>query len=605
MASSHVTIGRSGYTIMTNIAPYGTWNSPITTKWVTLGQKKFTNIVIDGDDIYWDEMRPNEDGRTAIVKQGKDVIEAPFNARTRVYEYGGGAFTVSKGIVYFVNYKDQRIYVGQNPLTEPGVRFGGLKVFGNLLYAVGEKGKENFIAAIDLTTGKYEKVASGRDFYSSPTPSPDGKKLAFLALDYPNMPWDAAELWVRDSSGALQHIAGGNNESIFQPEWSSDGSLFFVSDRTGWWNLYRENKPIYPMDAEFGLPQWVQSLSTYDFAGDQILAAYVRLGTWSLALLPSLKNPSLQGTYYSQIRTGKGFAAFIMGSPTESNAVVRLDLSTMKLDVLAHNLKPHIDPSNFSVPQFLSYPSKNGRTAHGFYYPPANQEYRGPDGEKPPLLVITHGGPTSATLPVFDLKIQYWTSRGFAVLDVDYAGSTGYGRPYRDSLKKQWGIDDVEDCEAGAQYCIDKGWVDPKKIAIDGRSAGGYTTLCALTFGKIFTVGASYYGVSDLAALAAETHKFESHYLEQLVGEENYRARSPLFSPEMLHCPIIFFQGLEDKIVPPNQAQLMHAALKKRGILTELVLYEGEQHGFRRAENIRDCLEKELAFYLKVWGIKR
>lgn len=604
-------------------APYGTWNSPITVEMVTAGQKRFGNIVIDGNDIYWDEMRPNEGGRTIIVKRtpdGKTIDTTPVNhsARTRVHEYGGGSFTVHKGEIYWVGDKDQRVYRGTQGLTDTGTRFADLKVAGNYLLAVGEKGHDNFLAVIDLKNGRYERIAEGRDFYASIALSPDGKKLAYITWDHPNMPWDGTELWVADyANGKLENakvVAGSKSESIFQPQWSPDGLLHFVSDKTGWWNLYRLKgttiEPLCPMEAEFGLPQWVFKMSTYAFFEDKIICAYQKDGKWSLATVPPFAKLAIPGTYFTQIRTNREFAAFIAGSPTEANAVVRLDLKSLKTEVLASNQKPHVDTQYFSIPQFISYPSAKGRTAYGFFYPPANKEYSGLPGTLPPLIVMIHGGPTACTDDTFDLSIQYWTSRGFAVLDVDYGGSTGYGREYRELLKGNWGIVDVEDCEYGAQYLIAQKKVDPKKIAITGGSAGGYTTLAALTFGKTFTVGASHYGVSDLGALASETHKFEARYLDGLVapypeGKAIYEARSPLFAVEKLHCPVIFFQGTEDKVVPVNQAEKMYHALKSRGIPTELVLYEGEQHGFRKAENIRDCLQKELNFYLKVWELSK
>ena len=602
-----------------NISSYGTWPSPISADWVTAAQKRFTNIIIDGDDIYWDEMRPSENGRTALMRRTKDgtieeAVLPSFSVRTRVHEYGGGAFTAMAGQVYFVNDRDQRIYFQDKPLTAAGTRFADLHIAGSYLLAIGEHGTENFLAAIDLATGAVEKIASGHDFYASPALSHDGKKLAFLTWDHPNMPWDGTDLWVADYDAGkisnIQHVAGSKTESIFQPQWSPTGELYFASDKTGWWNIYKNNEPVCSMEADFGLPQWVFGMSTYGFVGNEILSTYQKVGQTHLALLPPLRPIDLGKTFYTQLRTGKGFAAFICGSPVDSKMVVRLDLATQKVEILAHNLAPHIDPAYFSKPQSLAYPSASGRTAYGYFYPPSSKEHAAPEGELPPLLIFTHGGPTASTSSSLDLRVQYWTTRGFAVLDVDYGGSTGYGRAYRDALKGNWGIVDIEDCEYGAQYLIEKKQVDPQKIAIQGGSAGGYTTLAALTFGKRFTVGASYYGVSDLAALAEQTHKFESHYLESLVApyparKDVYRARSPLYSVDKLHCPVIFFQGTEDLVVPATQAEMMYEALKTRGILTELVLYEGEQHGFRRAENIRDALQKELAFYLKAWGIAR
>jgi dipeptidyl aminopeptidase/acylaminoacyl peptidase len=595
-----------------DIAPYGTWKSPITTEWVTLGQKRFGMVVLDGNDVYWQEMRPNEGGRTVIMKNGKEAIGDKFNARTRVHEYGGGAYTVADSQIYFVNDKDQRIYVNDKPLTEPGTRFADLKKAGEYLVAVGEKGKDNFLAAINLQTGKYDVIAQGHDFYASPAWDPQGGKLAYLTWDHPRMPWDGNDLWVGSfKEGKLreiEHVAGGPTESIFQPAWSLDGKLYYISDRTGWWNLYQGKTAVCPMEAEFGLAQWVFGMSTYAFAGEQILATYQSQGTGHLGLLSPLQPLVSEGTYFSQIRARQNTAVWIQGSPTEPSAIVRYNLKTEKKEVLAENLKPHIDAGYFSTPQFLTFPSGKGRVAYGYFYSPTNKDYKAPPGELPPLIVMSHGGPTAATSSDFSLRMQYWTSRGFAVLDVDYGGSTGYGRAYRDALKGNWGVVDVEDCEAGAQYLIAQKRVDPKRVAITGGSAGGFTTLAALTFGKTFTVGASYYGVSDLMGLVQDTHKFESRYLEGLVapypqGIATYHARSPLQCVEKLHCPVIFFQGAEDRVVPQNQAEKMHAALKKRGILTDLIIYEGEQHGFRKAENIRDALEKERLFYLKVWKI--
>ena len=603
----------------------GLWTSPITTTMVTSAQKRFENILIDDGEIYWNEMRPMEDGRCVIVKKAKegtieDVLPLPFSARTRVHEYGGLSFAVAKGVLYFVNDKDQRIYVKDKPLTELGARFADLRVTGRHLIAVGEKGKDNFLAAIDISTGQYETIASGQDFYASPELSPDGKKLAFLTWSSAHMPWDGTDLWVGDfQEGKLsniQHVAGSGAESIFQPQWSPQGVLHFISDKSGFWNLYKLEQErieaLCPKKAEFGLPQWVFGLSTYAFVGNQILAAYEENGLWNLATLAPFKKIEIPGSYFSQIRSQDGHIAFIHGSFSEGKSVVYIPpsgpLVSKSIETLAQNRVPHLDKSNFSNPQFISFPSSKGRIAYGFYYPPANQNFKLRPGELPPLIVKTHGGPTSCAPNTFDLKIQYWTSRGFAVLDVDYGGSTGYGKAYRDLLKGNWGIVDVEDCEAGAKFLIEKKLADPKKLAITGGSAGGFTTLSALTFGDLFTVGASYYGVSDLSLLANETHKAESHYLDQLIApypeqKSVYDARSPIFSVDKLHCPIIFFQGLEDKIVPPNQAEKMYTALRKRGIPTELVMYAGEQHGFRKAENIRDSLEKELAFYLKSWQI--
>lgn len=612
---------------------YGEWPSPITGELITQGRKVFGNIAIEGAEVYWDEMRPWEGGRSVLVRQGKegknaDVTPQGYSVRTRVHEYGGLSFAVRQGVVYFVNDKDQRIYVQKGktvvPLTQPGVQFGELVAIEQGLLAVAEAPQEgeepeNFLALIDVKTGALTKIAQGADFYASPALSPDGKKLAWITWNHPAMPWDETTLWCADfTEGRLtnpQKITEGKAESIFQPQWSPKGALHFVSDRSGWWNLYRKEGekilPLCPKEAEFGLPLWVLGRSTYAFWGEQILCTYFEKGIWELVRLDpasgKLEKISSKGTYYTQIRTGEDFAVYQKGSPIEPIALVRLDFKTGKEEIISENEKLSLDPAYFSSAQPLSFPSKNGRIAHAFYYPPAHKEYQGVSGTLPPLIVKSHGGPTSNVNSFFELKIQYWTSRGFAVLDVNYGGSTGYGRAYRELLKGNWGVVDVEDCTYGANYLVERGLVDPQKLAITGGSAGGYTTLAALTFGTTFTVGASYYGVSDLEGLVKDTHKFESSYLEGLIGpypqrKDLYEQRSPLHFAERLNCPVIFFQGREDKIVPPNQAEKMYQALKKRGISTELIIYEGEQHGFRKAETIQDSLEKEARFYLRVFN---
>lgn len=350
---------------MINKRPYGTWVSPLTPELVTAGQKRFGNIVIDGDDIYWDELRPKEKGQTIVIKRtpdGKcfDVTPPNHSVRSRVHEYGGGAFTVHRGELFWVNDGDQRVYRETQPLTDAGTRFADLKVAGSFLLAVGERGHDNFLAAIDLQTGKYEKIATGHDFYASLALSPDGKKLAFLTWEHPNMPWDGTELWVADySEGKLSNekrVAGGKSESIFQPQWSLEGILYFVSDKTGWWNLYRSSEPICPLNAEFGLPQWIFGMSTYAFLEDKILCAYQQNGHWTLATTPPLTKLSLTGSYFSQIRTGKGFACFITGSAKEAKSVVRLDLKSFKVEVLAQNPKPPLDPLYFFNSHFYLLP---------------------------------------------------------------------------------------------------------------------------------------------------------------------------------------------------------------------------------------------------------
>lgn len=623
-------------------ATYGSWRSPITADLIARGTFRLLQIVRDGEDIYWLESRPAEGGRYVIVKrtpdgQTTDVNPAPFNARTTVHEYGGGDFTVSNGTVYFSNFQDQRLYVQKpgalpKPITpERAFRYadGVVDTFRRRMISVREDhtvaGREvvNTLVSINLE-GDAEGgsvLVSGNDFYSSPRLSPDGTQLAWLAWNHPRMPWDGTELWVGEinSRGEIslpQRVAGGPNESVFQPEWSPNGALYFVSDRTGWWNLYRwregRTEILTEMEAEFGQPQWVFGLSTYAFESPRrIICAYTQRGVWYLAGLDTTtKRLERIATPYTEIgylRAAPGRVVFRAGSPTEPLSVVQLDLATDKFDVIRCSSELSIDPGYLSSAQPIEFPTAGGQTAHAFFYAPKNRDYTAPAGAKPPLVVFSHGGPTSATTATLKLEIQYWTSRGFAVLDVNYGGSTGYGRPYRERLKGQWGVVDVDDCVNGAKYLVQKGLVDEHRLAIRGGSAGGYTTLCALTFRKVFKAGASYFGVSDLEKLDEGTHKFESRYNHSLIGpypqkRDLYIERSPIHFTDRLACPVIFFQGLEDKVVLPNQSELMVEALRKQRIPVAYIPFAGEQHGFRKAENIKRSLEAELYFYSKVFG---
>ena len=620
---------------------YGSWESPISSDLIVEGFVGLKSVAFDGDDVYWLEGRPGEGGRSVIVHgspdgRTRDVNPQPFNARTRVHEYGGGDFVVHDGTVFFSNFADQRIYSAKpggepKPLTsETDHRYADMVVDTprNRLIAVREDhtgGGEpvNEIVAIGLDDGAESVLVSGNDFYSSPRVSPDGQSLAWLAWNHPNMPWDGTELWAAglDERGAParpEKIAGGTDESVFQPEWSPDGRLHFVSDRTGWWNLYRSEggriEPLCPMEAEFGLPQWQFGMCTYGFLSpDRIACVLIERGVFRLCLLDTgTGGLSEMETPYSviahlQTNESSGEVLFIAGSPTEPSAIVRLDANTGETVVLKTAGVLEIDPGYLSVPETVEFPTEGGLTAHGYFYPPTNRDFVAPEGESPPLLVLSHGGPTGMTLPNLDLEVQHRTSRGFAVLDVNYGGSTGYGREYRKRLDGMWGIVDVDDCANGAKYLAEKGLVDGDRLMIAGGSAGGYTTLCALTFRDTFAAGASHYGVSDAAALAEETHKFESRYLDGLIGPyperaDLYRERSPIHHTNGLSCPVIFFQGLEDEVVPPNQAETMFEALKEMGLPVAYVPFEGEQHGFRRAENIKLALDSELFFYSRVFG---
>ncbi len=626
-----------------NVAPYGSWKSPITADLIVTETIGLGQIGLDGDDVYWSEMRPAEGGRYVLVRRTPDgrtgdVTPSPFNARTRVHEYGGGATVVADGTTYFSNWEDQRLYRqdpgGQpRPITpEAALRYAdpvvdrgrGRMVCVREDHTVAGREAVNAIVSLALDgSGNARVLASGNDFYAAPRLSPDGSRLAWLTWNHPNMPWDGTELWVGElradgSLGRAAHVAGGSAESIFQPEWSPDGVLHFVSDRTGWWNLYRwrdgRAEPLAEMAAEFGLPQWVFGESTYGFASaERIICAYSEGGTWHLADLDTATGRLTPiDTPYSEIgavRVGPDRAMLLAGSPTEPRSVVQLDLATGQCEVLRRSSGVPVDPGYLSPPQPIEFPTEDGLSAHAFFYPPRNRDYVAPPGERPPLLVISHGGPTGATSSTLDLDVQYWTSRGIAVLDVNYGGSTGYGRAYRQRLEGRWGVVDVDDCANGARCLVARGAVDGDRLIIRGGSAGGYTTLCALTFRDVFQAGASYYGVSDLTALAQETHKFESRYLDRLIGPyperaDLYRERSPIHFTDRLSCPVIFFQGLEDPVVPPSQAESMVEALRAKGLPVAYVPFEGEQHGFRRAEHIKRALEAELYFYAQVFGFE-
>jgi dipeptidyl aminopeptidase/acylaminoacyl peptidase len=632
------------------VTPYGSWKSPITADLIVAGTVGLGGIALDGEDIYWIEGRPAEAGRNVIVRRTSDgnttdVTPPPFNVRTRVHEYGGGSFTVKDGIIYFSNFADQRLYK-QAPDTEPQPltpladrRYADAVIDSQRSRVIGvcedhtAGGHEptNTLVSINLDNGEDVQVlASGSDFYSSPRLSPDHSQLAWLSWNHPNMPWDGTQLWVAQfkDDGSLsepQLVAGGVTESIFQPEWSPNGVLYFVSDRSGWWNFYRwqpdlgkggvwEVESLCEMEAEFGLPQWVFGMSTYAFeSANRIICTYTQEGIWYLATLDTqTKQLDVIETPYTDISSVHAVpdrAVFIAGSATEPTAVVQMDLTNKQINVLKRSSELEIDPDYLSTPQSIAFPTENGLTAYAIFYPPKNKDYTAPDAEKPPLIVKSHGGPTAATSSAFNLKIQYWTSRGFAFVDVNYGGSTGYGREYRQRLNDNWGIVDVDDCANAAKYLAQQGLVDSERLAIAGGSAGGYTTLAALTFRDVFKAGASYYGVSDLEILAKETHKFESRYLDGLIGpyperKDLYEMRSPMHFIHQLSCPVIFFQGLEDKVVPPNQAEMMVEALKTKGLPVAYVAYEGEQHGFRRAENIKRTLEGELYFYSRIFGFE-
>jgi dipeptidyl aminopeptidase/acylaminoacyl peptidase len=637
-------------TASTRTAPYGSWKSPITSDLIVAQSIALSEARLDRGDIYWLEGRPQEQGRSVVVRGEQnggatDITAKPRNVRTRVHEYGGGSWTVTDGTIYFSDFADGRLYrqapggepqplTPAPPARERAWRFadGEIDRHGNRWIGVREDhtvdGEPvNTIVAVDLTNPGTEPgrvMVGGHDFFCSPRLSPDGRWLLWLAWDHPNMPWNGTTLYLaeigRDGVACNpQSIAGGKDESIFQPEWSPDSkAIMFVSDRSGWWNLYRcdpasrTSQPLAPMAAEFGSPQWLLGMSTYAFAGPgRIVCTYSLAGLGRLATLDlaagTLAPIETPFTDFGSVRADGDRVLFRAGAPNHPASIVVLDLASGRHSVRKRSTDI-LDRAQPRIADYLTrvdgieFPTVGGRTAFGLFYPPHNPDYAASAEERPPLLVKCHGGPTAAAASTLNLGTQYWTSRGIAVLDVNYGGSSGFGRAYRDRLHGSWGIVDVDDCVAGARFLAEQGLVDGKRCVISGGSAGGYTTLAALTFRDFFQGGASYYGVSDAAALARDTHKFESRYLDWLIGPypaeaARYRERSPLYHADRLSKPVIFFQGDEDAIVPPNQAEAMVEALRRKGNAVGYFLFSGEQHGFRKAGNIQRCLDAELYFY--------
>lgn len=625
---------------MTTIAPYGTWRSPITAELVTAAQVGLGQPALDRGLVYWSEARPQEGGRVVLVRQGKDgradATPPGFNLRTRVHEYGGGAWLVRNGMIVAVDFADQRLYRldpetpprALTPESDRKLRYADLEpdLGRRRILAVREdhrgRGEAvNSIVAVGLDGQEAGRVlVEGHDFFSSPRQSPDGRHLAWLSWDHPDMPWDGTTLWsaeIREDGGLAQarRVAGGDRESIVQPEWSPGGQLYFVSDRNDWWNIYRVSAdapvPVCPMSAEFAGPAWAFGSRWYAFLGPKtILACFSQDGASHLGRLDvgsgRLTRLDLPYSSFGGIAAQGGRVVLRAGGPDRPAAIVELEPSSGAATELYTAGEVPVDAGYLARPEPIAFAS-GGATAHALYYPPTNPDFAAPAGERPPLIVKSHGGPTSATSSELRLANQFWTSRGFALCDVNYGGSTGYGRPYRERLNGRWGEVDVEDCLNAARHLVSAGMADASRLAITGGSAGGYTTLCALTFHDLFGAGASHYGISDLEALAKDTHKFESRYLDRLVGPYPeaaalYRARSPIHHVDRLSCPCIFFQGLEDAVVPPDQAELMVEALRRKGLPVAYLAFAGEQHGFRRAETIQAVLRAELTFYGRIFG---
>jgi dipeptidyl aminopeptidase/acylaminoacyl peptidase len=624
---------------MTTVAPYGSWDSPITPDVLVENVVALSNPLGDGEDLYWLEMRPAEGGRYVIVRRApdgraEDALPEGFSARTLVHEYGGLCYGAAAGHLFFSNFSDQRLYRSApgrapQPLTpapaEPlSVRYAdpALSPDGRWIVCVRERHtKEGVVNEIVVlpTDGTAEPaiVAEGHDFFSAPRVSPSGDRLAWLTWEHPRMPWDGTELWEAEVTEGFavsppRKVAGGSEESITQPRYSPSGKLLYVSDRTGWWNLYSGDGVLASMEAEFSGPDWVFGQSSYTFLPDGSLVA-----TWSESgldhvgvLAPGEARFRVVEVPFTAIDSigpyGSGIAA-IAGSATEAPAVVEISIPEGEVSILRRSRESSVPAGYLSIPRPIEFPTEGGLTAHALFYPPANADFTGPEDEKPPLIVMSHGGPTSATSSVLNYGIQFWTSRGLAVVDVNYGGSTGYGRAYRDRLKGAWGVVDVDDCVNAAAWLAHQGEVDGSRMAIRGGSAGGYTTLCALTFRDVFACGASLYGVADAGALAEDTHKFESRYLDGLIGpwpadRDLYEERSPIFHTDRLSTPVILFQGLEDKVVPPEQAEMMARALREKGVPFAHIVYPDEQHGFRKAENIKRTCEAELYFYGRILG---
>ena len=626
------------------VLPYGSWPTPINSELVVRAQVLLGEVALDGAEVWWSEQRPEEGGRTQLVRlttagKPEEVLPANASARTAVHEYGGGSWWVRDGTVWYAEWDDQRLHrvragnppeaITPAPAVPSGDRWadGDVHPDGQVLAVVRERhpaggGAEQVVNEMVLLPcggGEPEVLVSGPDFVADPRWSPDGKTLCWLEWDHPDMPWDSTRLRARTGSDDPVLVAGGPGESVFQPRWAADGTLWFCSDRSGWWNLYRRGpdgavEAMVEMDAEIGTVQWVFGQSRYAFlSGDRVVFAYRQDGRDRLAVRDhdgTVTDLDLPYTVLSSLQAEGDQVVLVAASATSEQVVVRLRVAASAatdVEVLREPRDLGLEPGWYSSPEHVSFPSAGGRTAYALFYPPTNPGCAGPPNELPPLLVLIHGGPTGYAPGFLRLAVQYWTSRGFAVVDVDYGGSAGYGRAYRELLKGAWGVVDVEDCVAAARWLADRGRVDPDRLCIRGGSAGGYTTLAVLASHDLFAAGGNHYGVADLEALAQETHKFESRYLDGLVGpyperRDIYLERSPINHVDSFETPLVVFQGLEDEVVPPAQSQLIVDALRAKGVPVAYVEFAGEQHGFRAADAIRRSLDGELSFYSQVLG---
>ena len=630
---------------MGKFVPFGAWESPISAREIAAGGTSLQALSASGDSVYLIESRPSEMGRQVLLRlpsrgDFSECTPSNFNTRTRVHEYGGGDYWVHEGVIFAVSFSDQRVYRIDDEESEPvaitprseianSLRYanGTVSSDGSTIYCVQENhlDPEHILNQIVCfpSDGSIDPrvIFSGTDFVSSPKISPDGLTLTWLSWDHPNMPWDGTQLHMAqiNSDGGLSNrklIAGGSEESITQPTWSPDGVLHFISDRSGWWNLYFfENEEItrlVELDADFAGPDWQFGFSSYDFMADSSVICTYKDRDRDILIKVGREDSvpeKIQNDYssISDVSVLNDVIYFIGSSPVVPAELVSISLAENTINTLRQSREATIDASFISEAEFIEFDTTESAKSFALFYPPKHAHSQGAPDEKPPLLVMSHGGPTSATSTSYNLAIQYWTSRGIAVVDVNYRGSSGFGRAYRNALRNQWGVFDTADCIAAARFLEQRGDVDGSRMAIRGGSAGGYTTLCALTFHDVFQAGASYYGVADAEILATETHKFESRYLDQLMGpypaaRDVYVSRSPIHYADQIRAAVIVFQGLEDQIVPPAQAELMVDGLVQNKLPHVYMTFRGEQHGFRQAANIIKTLESELSFYGQILG---
>jgi len=636
--------------------PYGAWPSPITAESVAEAGIRVSFPTFVGDEIWWLEGRPSEAGRSVVVARAadgtvRDVLPSGWSARTRVHEYGGLCYLgydaggQTPGLI-FTEWADQRLYrlapgddepVALSPEpAEPGaIRYADLVLDAaqSRVLAVRERHRagqvDRDIVAIPINgsavkdPGVTRVLTTGGDFLANPRLAPDRQHLAWVRWDHPNMPWDGTQLIVAEptpdgTAGAQRVVLGGVAESVTQVEWAGESRLYAVSDRSGWWNLYEialhrdAPRPLCPMDAEFGGPLWQLGQRTFAQLPAGRLAVLSGVGSLKLGVLdPHSGDVSEVPTPYTvwsgwldtDGRTVVGVAA----APAEAPAVVRVDLETGATEVIRPTTVDPPAPNMLPEPRAEVVAGQGGREVHANVYAPRNPDVSARPGELPPYVIFVHGGPTSHAPMVLDLGIAYFTSRGIGVADVNYGGSTGYGRDYRDALRGTWGIVDVEDCVSVATALAERGIADPARLAIRGGSAGGWTVLAALTKTDTFACGTSLYGVADLEPFAATTHDFESRYIHQLVGDPDeypgiFAERSPITHADGLSAPVLLLQGSDDPVVPPAQSEVFRDVLVEKGIAHAYLVYDGEQHGFRRAESIISALEAELSFYGQVMG---